>query len=308
MQIIIVSTSDVRIQWDRIYKAYSIVPATWEQLKGVTYHHYFLGRESAYSVGDQDLIPGSGRSPGKGNGNPLRYSCLENPMGRGPWWATVHGVSKSRTRLSDFHSHHHYQHHCFQVHVICHLSTLKVLHPKLENKRVNSLEGTLLVPGRIQFWELDQMTPGFSFPSQWLGALTACPACPTCPTCPKRGGNSFKEEPGGTGFSPPVALAGLSYSLYSPKQSERKPSPVCKYYGYKPRLCQGVSNLHRASSHTPLNKWMKWMAERISRMNVRLFLVQVIISSPKSLLQGPPRLFALSSFPTSLSSFPPRVG
>ena len=45
-------------------------------------------------------IPGSGRSPGEGNGNPLQYSCLENPMGRGAWGATVHGVAKSRTRLS----------------------------------------------------------------------------------------------------------------------------------------------------------------------------------------------------------------
>ena len=252
MQIIIVSTSDVvRIQWDHIYKAYSIVPATWEQLKGVTYHHhYFSGKESADSVGDPDFIPGSARSPGKGNGNPLQYSCLENPMGRGPWRAAVHGVSKSRTRLSDIHFHHHH-HHCFQVHVICHLSTLKVLLPKLENKRVNSLEGTLLVPGRIQFWELDQMTPGFSFPSQWLGALTVQPV-------PKRGGNSFKEEPGGTGFSPPVALAGLSYSLCSPKQSKRKPSPVCKYYGYKPRLWQCLSNLHRASSHQWMNETNEW--------------------------------------------------
>ena len=46
------------------------------------------------NVGDVDLIPGSGRSPEEGNGNPLRYSCLENPMDRGAWWATVHGVTK----------------------------------------------------------------------------------------------------------------------------------------------------------------------------------------------------------------------
>ena len=45
------------------------------------------------------LIPGSGRSPGEGNGNPLQYSCLENPMDRGAWWATVHGVTKSWTQL-----------------------------------------------------------------------------------------------------------------------------------------------------------------------------------------------------------------
>ena len=47
-------------------------------------------------------IPGSGRSPGEGNGNPLQYSCLENPMDWGAWWVAVHGVTKSRTRLSDF--------------------------------------------------------------------------------------------------------------------------------------------------------------------------------------------------------------
>ena len=47
-------------------------------------------------------IPESGRSPGEGNGNPLQYSCLENPMDGGAWWATVHRVAKSQTRLSDF--------------------------------------------------------------------------------------------------------------------------------------------------------------------------------------------------------------
>ena len=61
-------------------------------------------KASAYNAGDPGSIPGSGRSPGEGNGNPLQYSCLENPMDRGAWWATVHGVWKSRTRLSDFSS------------------------------------------------------------------------------------------------------------------------------------------------------------------------------------------------------------
>ena len=59
-------------------------------------------KASACSVGDLGSIPGLGRSPGEGNGNPLQYSCLENPMDGGPWWATVHGVAKSRTRLRDF--------------------------------------------------------------------------------------------------------------------------------------------------------------------------------------------------------------
>ena len=48
---------------------------------------------------DMGLLPGSGGSPREGNGNPLQYSCLENPMDRGAWWATVHGVTESRTRL-----------------------------------------------------------------------------------------------------------------------------------------------------------------------------------------------------------------
>ena len=61
------------------------------------------GRESACGAGDWDLIPGSGRSPGGGHGNPHQYSCLENPMDRGAWRATVHGVTKNRTRLNDQH-------------------------------------------------------------------------------------------------------------------------------------------------------------------------------------------------------------
>ena len=48
----------------------------------------------AGTAGDAGSIPGSERSPGGGHGNPLRYSCLENPMNRGAWWATVHGVAK----------------------------------------------------------------------------------------------------------------------------------------------------------------------------------------------------------------------
>ena len=59
------------------------------------------GKASARNVGDLGSIPGSGRSPGGGNGNPLQYSCLENPTDGGAWWATVHGVTKSRTRLSN---------------------------------------------------------------------------------------------------------------------------------------------------------------------------------------------------------------
>ena len=55
------------------------------------------GKASVYNVGDPSSIPGSGRSPGEGNGNPLQYYCLENPMDRGAWYATVYEVAKSRT-------------------------------------------------------------------------------------------------------------------------------------------------------------------------------------------------------------------
>ena len=59
-----------------------------------------VGKEStckAGDAGDSGLIPGLGIAPGGGHGNPLQYSCLENPMDRGAWWATVHGVAKSDT-------------------------------------------------------------------------------------------------------------------------------------------------------------------------------------------------------------------
>ena len=59
-------------------------------------------KASASNAGDPGLIPGSGRSPGEGNGNPLQYSFLKNPMDREPWQAAVHRVSKSYTALSDF--------------------------------------------------------------------------------------------------------------------------------------------------------------------------------------------------------------
>ena len=66
----------------------------------------FLGgsddQESACNEGDLGSIPGSGRIPGEGNGNPLQHSCLENPMDGGAWQAIVHGVAKSQTRLSHF--------------------------------------------------------------------------------------------------------------------------------------------------------------------------------------------------------------
>ena len=65
---------------------------------------------SAFNVGDPGSVPGLERSPGEGNSYPLQYSGLENSMDRGAWQATVHGVTKSQIRLSDFHFHFIFQH------------------------------------------------------------------------------------------------------------------------------------------------------------------------------------------------------
>ena len=62
-------------------------------------------KASACNVGDLGSIPGLGRSPGEGNGNPLQYSCLENPMDGGGWWATVHGVAKESDLIERRHAH-----------------------------------------------------------------------------------------------------------------------------------------------------------------------------------------------------------
>ena len=63
------------------------------------------GPANAVDAGDMALIPGLGRSPGEANGNPLQYSCLGNPMDRGAWWATVHGVARVRHDLATEHTH-----------------------------------------------------------------------------------------------------------------------------------------------------------------------------------------------------------
>ena len=78
--------------WDKIVAETNYEPSmlSW----------WLRGKESARNAGDVGLIPGSGRSPGEGNSNPLQYSCLENPMDRGAWRATVHGVTQSWTQLS----------------------------------------------------------------------------------------------------------------------------------------------------------------------------------------------------------------
>ena len=92
-------------------------------------------KASVYNVGDPSSIPGSGISPGEGNGNPLWYSCLENPMDAGACQATVHGVAKSWTQLSDFTSL-----------CTCQSQSANIGHLM---QRVNSLEKTLML-GKIE--------------------------------------------------------------------------------------------------------------------------------------------------------------
>ena len=72
-------------------------------------------KESACNLGDPGSIPGSGRSPGERNGNPVQDSCLENSMDREAWWATVHGVTKSWTQLSDPHFHNQSPGHSYPI-------------------------------------------------------------------------------------------------------------------------------------------------------------------------------------------------
>ena len=88
----------------RCYPDLIRAPHSWRKIESYTKKGFpggSDGKESACNAGDPGLMHGSGRSPGEGNGNPLQNSCLENSMDRGAWLATVHGFSKSRTRLSD---------------------------------------------------------------------------------------------------------------------------------------------------------------------------------------------------------------
>ena len=103
------------------------------------------GKASAYNAGDPGSIPGSGRSSGEGNGNPLQYSCLENPMDRGAWWATVHGVTKSQTQLSDFSSLQNW---------FLNLSTQHRTHGQKEWRFKNNLKWVYFPGIKIEFNEL----------------------------------------------------------------------------------------------------------------------------------------------------------
>ena len=92
--------------WHKRFLSLKYSSLSW--VENLALIHLILGlprgldsKEPACNAGDPGSIPGSGRSPGEWNGNPLQYSCLENFMDKGAWWATVHGVAKSRTSLNN---------------------------------------------------------------------------------------------------------------------------------------------------------------------------------------------------------------
>ena len=102
------SRTENTLQWPcKFYNEHHIV-CVWKYCSAIRQQasYTLLAQmvKSACNAGDPGLIPGSGRSPGEGKGNPLQYFCLENSMDRGGWWAIVHGVARSRTRPSNCHS------------------------------------------------------------------------------------------------------------------------------------------------------------------------------------------------------------
>ena len=112
---------------------WSGIPISWRIFQFVVIHTVPGGSEvnaSACNAEDLGSIPGLGRSPGEGNGNPLQYSCLENPMGGGARWATVHGVAKTRIQQASP------------------VGSLK----KQENSRKTSISALLTMPKPLTVW------------------------------------------------------------------------------------------------------------------------------------------------------------
>ena len=91
--------SDALVLWKKTSSDYCdliVLPSALEGFPGSS-----DGKESTCNAGDPGSIPGLGKSPGEENGNPLQYSCLENSMGRGAWWAIVHGVTCAELDMAE---------------------------------------------------------------------------------------------------------------------------------------------------------------------------------------------------------------
>ena len=101
---LVTAGSQVLFSFPGVFRTHRFIFGWLESLMTVTslFTNTADGKESACSAGDLVSIPDLGRSSGEGNGNPFQYSCLENSMDRGAWWATVHGVTESWMQLSNY--------------------------------------------------------------------------------------------------------------------------------------------------------------------------------------------------------------
>ena len=158
-------------------------------------------------MGDPGLIPGLGRYPGEGNGNPLQCSCLENPRDRGAWWAAIYGVAQSRTRLKRLSS--------SSSNIPCHsiVSDLFVTPWTIAHQAPLSMEFC-----RQEYWS------GLSFPPP--GDLPNPRIKPTSPASPALAGGFFTTEPPG---KPCVYAPQLLYPFFCQWTSRLLPcSSYCK--------------------------------------------------------------------------------
>ena len=136
------------------------------------------GKESTCQCGDTEntvSLPGSGRSPGAGNGNPLQNSCLENSVDRGAWQATVHGVTKELDTTEHTHTH------CISHIWICVLYSLLPVRRPHQGPRHSCCQGSRPQPGRVWSWEgWGSAATVAADPSQEAAVACRPGLCPCC--------------------------------------------------------------------------------------------------------------------------------